>query len=192
MTMVRFLDRFEQDERVMKTVSISFASGLLLVALAGSGYAQKKTAQRSATKKPAAAQTIVPPLDVRAAREKVTIQADNVNRFVNVLGPIAQGIEDLDNSARTKPLAAKTAEKNNANKQKVIEAIRNLRAGLSVLETEFRTKTVLQKYLPSIGGITDLSAASEDSAIAGKFVASKDPLRDIAKKLADTLAVLPR
>ena len=59
-------------------------------------------------------------------------------------------------------------------------------------ETEFRTKPVLQKYLPSIDGITDLSAASEDSAIAGKFVAAKDPLRDISKKLADTLAVLPR
>ena len=192
MTMLRFLGKFEQDKRVMRTLGIAFAAGLLSVTLAGSGYAQKKTTKKTAAKKPAATQTIVPPLDVRAAREKVTIQSENVNRFVNVLGPIAQGIEELDNAAKTKPLAPKTAEKNDANKQKVIEAIRNLRAGLLVLETEFRTKPVLQKYLPSISGITDLSAESEDSAIAGKFVASKDPLRDVAKKLADTLAVLPR
>ncbi len=176
----------------MKTLSISFAAGLLLVLLAGSGYAQKKTAKKPAPKKPAATTTIVPPLDVRAAREKVSIQADNLNRFVDVLGPIAQGIEDLDQSAKTKPLPPKTAEKNKANKQKVIEAIRNMRAGLAVLETEFRTKATLKKYLTTIEGISDLSAESEDSAIAGKFVASKDPLRDIAKKLADTLAVLPR
>ncbi len=176
----------------MKTLSIAFAAGLLTVLFAGSGYAQKKTTKKPAPKKQAAATAIIPPLDVRAAREKVTIQAENVNRFVSVLGPIAQGIEDLDQSAKTKPLPQKTAEKNSANKQKVIEAIRNLRAGLLVLETEFRTKPVLQKYLVNINGITDLSAESEDSAIAGKFVASKDPLRDIAKKLADTLAVLPR
>ena len=176
----------------MRTLGIAFAAGLLSVTLAGSGYAQKKTTKKTTAKKPAASQTIVPPLDIRAAREKVTIQADNVNQFVDVLGPIAQGIEDLEASAKTRPLPPKTAEKNNANKQKVIEAIRNLRAGLLVLETEFRTKPLLQKYLPSIDGITDLSAESEDSAIAGKFVASKEPLRDVAKKLADTLAVLPR
>ncbi len=176
----------------MKKVSIVFAAGLLLVLLAGSGYAQRKTARKPAPKKPAPAAKIIPPLDVRAAREKVEIQADNLDRFVDVLGPIAQGIEDVEASAKTKPLPPKTAERNRANKQKVIEAIRNLRAGLLVLETEFRTKPVLQKYLPTINGITDLSAESEDSAIAGRFVASKDPLRDIAKKLADTLAVLPR
>ena len=177
----------------MRTLGIAFAALLLTVSMAASGHAQKKTtAKKTSAKKPAATQTILPPLDVRAAREKVTIQADNVNQFVDVLGPIAQSIEDLEAAAKTKPLQPKTAEKNNANKQKVIEAIRNLRAGLLVLETEFRTKAALKKYLPSIDGITDLSAESEDAAIAGNFVASKDPLRDIAKKLADTLAVLPR
>ena len=190
--MLRFSMKFEQDERVMRTLGIALATGLLMVGMAGSGFAQKKTPKKPAPRNSAPSTSLVPPLDVRAAREKVSIQSENVNRFVSVLGPIAQGIEDLDNSARSKPLAANTAEKNEANKQKVIAAIRNLRAGLLTLETEFRTKPVLQKYLPSISGITDLSAASEDSAIAGRFVASKDPLRDIAKKLADTLAVLPR
>ena len=183
--------KFEQDERVMRTLGIAFAAGLFMVSLAGSAHAQKKTPKKPVAKKPVT-QTVIPPLDVRAAREKVSIQSENVNTFVNVLGPIAQSIEELDNSAKSKPLPAKTAEKNNANKQKVVQAIRNLRAGLSVLETEFRTKPALQRYLPNITGITDLSAASEDSAIAGRFVAAKDPLRDIAKKLADTLAVLPR
>lgn len=163
--------------------------------LAGSVSAQKKTTKKPAPKKTTTAVTtpikIVPPLEVRAAREKVDAQLANVNRFVDVLGPIAQGIETLDTSAKTKVLPKATADKNAANKLKVIEAIRNLKAGLSVLESEFRTKPALQKYLPQIQGITDLASEAEDSAIAGKFVASKDPLRNIAKKLTDTMTALP-
>ena len=78
-----------------------------------------------------------------------------------------------------------------AAKAKAVESIRNLKTALSNLESEFRTKTVLQKYLPTIQGITDLVAQSEDSAIAGHFVAAKEPLRQTSKKLTDTLAVLP-
>jgi len=59
------------------------------------------------------------------------------------------------------------------------------------LETDFRTKPLLAQYLPKLQGISTLSAQSEDDAIAGQFVAAKDPLRQIALKLNDTLAVLP-
>jgi hypothetical protein len=163
-----------------------------LTLFAGVADAQKKTTKKTGTAKPPATRTVVPPLDVRAAREKVDNQLANVNRFVDVLGPIAQGIETLDESSRTKRLPKATVDQNEANKQKVIEAIRNLKAGLSTLESEFRTKPVLAKYLPSIQGITDLAAEAEDSAIAGKFVAAKEPLRGVSAKLTDTLAVLPK
>jgi hypothetical protein len=59
------------------------------------------------------------------------------------------------------------------------------------LETDFRTKPQLSQYLPKIQGIGTLCGQSEDSAIAGRFVASKDPLRQIAQRLNDALAVLP-
>jgi hypothetical protein len=166
--------------------------GLTLTAIALftiSGAAQKKTTKKPAPKKPAPATTkIVQPLDVRAAREKVDIQLANVTRFVDVMGPIVQGIETLDKS---KSLPKATADKNEATKQKLVEAIRNLKAGLTTLESEFRTKPSLQKYLLNIQGITDLASQSEDTALAGKFVASKEPLRDVVKKLTDTLAAIP-
>jgi len=162
-----------------------------LAVFAGAADAQKKPVKKPVAKKPTVTKT-VPPLDVRAAREKVDVQLANVTRFIDVLGPIAQGIEDLDASAKTKRLPKATLDQNEANKQKVIAAIRNLRDALATLESEFRTKPVLAKYLPSIQGITDLGSQSEDSAIAGRFVAAKDPLRDAAQKLTDTLAVLPK
>ncbi|MBK6749498.1 MAG: hypothetical protein KA956_00275 [Pyrinomonadaceae bacterium] len=167
----------------------AFVIGLTL--FAGAATAQKKTTKKPVPKKPPVTKTVVPPLEVRVAREKVDTQLGNVNRFVDVLGPIVQSIEDIDAESRTKRLPPSTLATNEANKKKVVEAIRNMRAGLAILESEFRTKASLSKYLPSIQGITDLAAASEDSAIAGRFIAAKEPLRDVAKKLTDTLAAMP-
>lgn len=167
---------------------------MAIAIFAGAATAQKKPAKKRATSKkptPSSTTKTVPPLEVRAAREKVEVQVANVTRFVDVMGPIVQSIETLDQSAKTKKLPKATIDKNEATKLKVIEAIQNLKAGLSSLESEFRTKPLLQKYLVSIEGITDLAARSEDTALAGKYVASKEPLRDALKKLTDTLAAMP-
>ncbi len=166
---------------------------LLSIALfSGAADAQKKPRNKSTAKKPTVTKTVIPPLDVRAAREKVDVQLSNVNDFVNKLGTIAQGLEVADADAKAGNLKPTTAAKIKAKKTEIVEAIRNIKLGLGNLESEFRTKPALQKYLPTIQGITDLAAQSEDLAIAGKFVASKEPLRDVAQKLTDTLAILPR
>ena len=128
--------------------------------------------------------------DVAAARQKTENQLSNVNRFIDVLGPIAQNIEDLDRQNRIKPLPRDVYAQNQANKKKVIAALRNLRAGLVSLETDFRTKSVLKRYLPKIHGISDLAAEAEDDMLASKFVAAKDPLRVVAQKLSDTYALI--
>ncbi len=164
--------------------------------LAADTAAQKKPVKKPAAKKPAATSPpvkMVQPLEVRTAREKVDIQLANVKRFVEVMGPITQSVETLDHSAKTKKLPKATIDRNEETKQKLVLAIRNLKEGqgLAVLESEFRTKPSLQKYLIHIEGITDLASKSEDMALAGKFVASKDPLREVVKKLTDTLAAIP-
>src|SRR5690606_14643123 len=128
--------------------------------------------------------------DVANAKQKTENQLSNVNRFIDVLGPVAQNIEDLDRQNRIKPLSREAFAKNEANKKKVIAALRNLRAGLVALETDFRTKAVLKKFLPNIQGISDLAAEAEDDMLASKFVAAKDPLRTVAQKLSDTYAVV--
>ncbi|MEP6946667.1 MAG: hypothetical protein ABJA02_12180 [Acidobacteriota bacterium] len=168
---------------------VALLAGLMAASVVGIN-AQKRPTKKSTTKKPPSTKT-VPPLDVRAAREKVDNQLENVNRFVDKMGPIALAIETLDESNRAKRLPQDAVDKNEANKQKVIAAIRNLKDGLATLESEFRTKPILSKYLPNIQGITDLASKAEDSAIAGKFVESKEPLRGVSGKLTDTLGVMP-
>jgi hypothetical protein len=190
--MIRFLPGFEQGGFFMNLLRIAAPAVLILLIFAGAADAQRRTTRKTTAKRTIPAKsTVLPPLNVRAAREKVEIQLSNVTQFINVLGPIAQDMESAKQTSETGTRAQAANEKNSANKQKLITAIRNLRDGLSTLESEFRTKPELQRYLSKIQGITDLAARSEDSAIAGRFVASKDPLRTVAQKLTDTLRTLP-
>jgi hypothetical protein len=154
------------------------------------------TAQAQRTKRPTARPTppktsTLPPLDVRAARVKVENQFVNVKGFVERLGPIAQAIEGIDAESKTKKLKQETLDKNAADKQKVIAAIRGLREGMLKLESEFKVKPALKKYLVTIQGISELAGQSETSAIAGRFVAANTPLRSVQQKLSDTLAAMP-
>jgi len=153
--------------------------------------AQTKKPVKKATTTAARNTSTLPPLDVRAARVKVSNQLANVSMFTEKLGPIAQAIEALDSEAKVKTVNAQSLDKNTANKQKVIKAIRDLREGIVKLESEFRIKPALKKYLPTIQGVSDLAGQAETSALAGKFVAANTPLRTLQQKLNDTLTAMP-
>ncbi len=154
--------------------------------------AQAQRTKRPVKRTTAAPKTsTVPPLDVRAARVKVSDQFENVKAFIQRLGPVARAIEALDAEAKTKRVSKQSLDKNAADKQKVIAAIRGLRDGMEKLESEFRVKANLKKYLPTIQGISELASQSETSAIAGNFVGANEPLRTVQQKLADTLAAIP-
>ena len=174
--------------KITRYLLLAFAATTLLSMAA---YGQRtRTPARRTTTAPKTAATL-PPLDVRAARVKVSNQHANVSAFVQRLGPIAQAIETLDTELKTKRLNKESIDKNNADKQKVITAIRGLREGMVKLESEFRVKPALRKYLPTIQGISDLAGQAETSAIAGKFVAANAPLRSVQQKLSDTLTAMP-
>ncbi len=171
----------------MKTIRL-----FLILLIATGFFAISADAQRRRTR-PAPKPTPTPFVsgDVKIAKEKVSNQISNVTKFIEVLGPIAADIERFDREARTKKPPRKEIDQNEANKRKVIQAIRNLRAGLTALETDFKTKPSLRKFLLKIEGIAGLSAQSENSALAGRFVESGKPLPTVVSKLSDTLAAMP-
>ena len=173
----------------MKTIRILLLglAGMAVFAVAIDGQTKKPVKTKSTANKA----STLPPLDVRAARVKVENQQTNITLFVSHFGPIAQAIENLDAEAKTSKLRKESLDKNAADKQKVIAAIRNLREGMVKLESEFRVKPALKKYLTTIQGISDLAGQAETSAIAGKFVAANAPLKTIQQKLSDTLAAMP-
>lgn len=168
---------------------------MVLVALIAAApvLAQKKTTKKSTTKKTTQkTKILLPPLEVRAAREKVDIQLSNVNEFLAKLAPLAANLEMAiadQNAGKLKPATSAGIDRARAN---LVQSIHDIGSALNTLESEFRTKPALSKYLTNVQGITDLAAESEDSASAGQFIAAKDPLRKVAQRLTDTLAVMPR
>lgn len=173
--------------KIMRFVLLAFAvTSVFSVSIYG--QTSKKPVRKKTT---ATKASTLPPLDVRAARVKVSNQLANVSLFVERLGPIGQAIEALDAEGRTKRFNKQSMDKNETDKQTVIVAIRNLREGMVKLESEFRVKPALKKYLPTIQGISDLAGQAETSAIAGEFVAANTPLRSVQQKLNDTLAAMP-
>src|SRR5512142_2971832 len=110
--MIRFLNGFEQGDRRMKGLLTASTALLLLTFFAGAADAQKKPVRKTTPVKNTA---LVPPLDVRAAREKVDIQLANVNGFVNKLGNVAQPLETADADAKAGRLKPATAERIRAN-----------------------------------------------------------------------------
>jgi len=173
----------------MKTIRSTalFALALAFFAVSVDAQRTRRPAPRPTPKStPVAANPVI-----SVAKHQVSNQLHNVKVFVDRMGPIAVAIENADRDTAARKLKQSEIAANEANKKKVVAAIRALQEGLVALETDFRTKPQLAAYLPKIEGITSLCAQSEDRAIAGKFVSSKDPLRDVILKLNDTLAVLP-
>lgn len=189
--MIEFYQLFGQEGKLMKQLKTIISAVLLLTVFVAAAEAQKKTAKKTSVKNGSSVKTI-PPLEVRTAREKAETQRDNVNFWIDKLGPVAASIESLDAVYATKRPTAATFAKQEENKKKFVAMLRNLRDDLAMLESEFRTKPALRKYLVNIDGVTDSAMHAEDLAIAGKFIASKQPLREASKKLTDALAVIPR
>lgn len=171
----------------MKSAHAILALGVIIPALWTQSPAQR-TRRPPATPKVVTSSNLPTDADLRSGTDKVSIQIKNVTKFIFVLGGIASGIEAIDKDAKA---TKAVRDANAANKQSVMQAIQNLRAGLAALEVDFRVKPALKKYLPQIQGITDLAAESENLAAAGRFSDSGKPLLLVVEKLADTLAAMP-
>lgn len=149
------------------------------------------SAQRRPTRAPAKPVVVKTPAATSTATQsdaqKVSNQILNVTKFLYLLGGVAKGIEDVDKDQRANRAAI---TKNAENKKSVVQTIRNLRAGLAALESDFRTKPALRKYLLKIEGITVLCAETEKLAVNGNFSDAGRPLVSVVEKLSDTLAAM--
>ena len=177
----------------MRTARFLTVFSILLVLFVASASAQRT---RRPTRRPAPKPTPTPvrPIvtaEVTAAKRQVANQLHNVNVFADIFATVAVGIESRDKDAAARRLDKHALDTLDLDKRKIIAALRGLRDGLVALETDFRTKPQLSQYLPRIQVIGALSTQSEDNAIAGRFVAAREPLRQISLKLNETLAVLP-
>jgi len=158
---------------------------------AANAQKRKKPAKRTTTAAKNTATAAANAAEIKASAGKVSTQIKNVTKFIYLLGGIARTIEDIDRDAKTKRISQAALNLNETNKKAVIQSLRNLRAGLAALETEFRAKPALRLYNFNIQGISDMSGQAEDLATAGQFTESGKMLLSIVEKLSDTLVSLP-
>jgi hypothetical protein len=191
--MIRFLQHFDEyNGKYMKTIKFLTITILALMLFAVAAQAQRRTTRKStAPKATAAATTAAVAADIKAGAVKVATQLNNVAKFNYFLGGIATGLEDMDAAAKKTPLKEPTLGRHRANKQKVVQGIRDLRTGLAALETEFQANTNLRRFQFQIGGVSDLCGQSEDLAANGQFVEAGRTMLQVIQKLSDTLVAMP-
>ena len=176
----------------MRTILFTtlFALSISLFAITGEAQRTRRPTAKP-TPKPTPIRTTPTNAVVSSAKQQVSTQLHNVNVFVDRIGPIAVTLESMERDALSRRLSGDKLAVHEKNKKDVVAAFAGLRTALVKLESDFRTKPQLSQYLAKIQGISTLAANAEDSAIAAKFVAAKDPLREVSLKLNDTLAVMP-
>lgn len=175
----------------MKTKRSLIVAGLALMVFSAGVQAQRRTTKKAPAKPAAVSSTAAATVEIHAAAVKVSTQLNNVARFNYFLGGIATGLEDMDKAAKQTPLREPTLSKHRENKQSVVQGIRNLRAGLAALETEFQSSPNLRRFQFQIGGIADLTGQSESLAASGQFSQSGKVLLQVIQKLSDTLVAMP-
>ena len=175
----------------MKSLYITLMAALLVGFGTATAAAQKKTGKKAPVKKTPAVATIAP-LDVRNAREKIENQKILLDRFIVKFANTAETLRQAESDMRANKLKPATAEMVRRKKEEYIQTIRNFEPFLSNIESEFRTKPALKKYLASIEGVSLLISRSGDTALTGDYLGALEPLRAASQKLNDTLIVLPR
>lgn len=167
---------------------------LCLTAFSWTANAQKK---KPAPKKPTTTKTTTATAsnnaaDVKFGAEKVSTQIKNISKFIFVLGGVAKDIEAIDADIRARKITRQTTiDQNVKNKQAVVQAIQNLRAGLIALEDEFRMKAGLKLYSVRVVGISNTVADAESQAAGGQLTESGKTLLLVLERLSDALAALP-
>jgi len=129
--------------------------------------------------------------DERAAKQTASNQLSNLSGYLNKFAPLVQTMNDLARDEKAGKLSKRASTDFNNAKRKLLIQLSDFRVGLTSLETDFRTKPSLTKYLLKIQGITDLSASAQDSANADRYDGVREALKGIVQRLTDTVAAMP-
>lgn len=164
---------------------------LTILMMITAGAAASATAQKTKRAVPRPTPTPFVSIDERNAKQTASNQLSNLSGYLNKFAPLVQTMSDLARDDRARKLSNRASTDFNNAKKKLILQLSDFKVGLTSLETDFRTKPSLSKYLPKIQGITDLSSTSIDSANSDRYDAVREALKGIVQRLTDTVAAMP-
>ncbi len=114
-------------------------------------------------------------------------QVKNLTRYIYLLGGVAKGIEAADAAAARKEASPAIVEQTKKSKDTVRASLRDIRAGLDKLETDFRSNPELNRYYIRLAGSASGAAAAEEQAAANQFDRAGRILLEVLNRLTDVL-----
>jgi hypothetical protein len=124
---------------------------------------------------------------VRNGATEVANQLKNLTHYVYLLGGVAKGLEAADAAAARKEASPEIVAQTKKNKDTVRASLRDIRAGLDKLETDFRSAPELNRYYIKLAGSAAGAAAAEEQAAANQFDRAARTLLDVVNRLTDVL-----
>ncbi|HZS10266.1 MAG TPA: hypothetical protein VFD58_35890 [Blastocatellia bacterium] len=168
-----------------KTIVLTLILLLLLPASALMQTTKKRGATKSRTRTAAPTPT---PVDLRADAAAAAEQLKLVSRFLYLYGRISNGLETSEAQEKRGDLPRTVADRNRESKARVVENIRNLRAGLDQLLTRFQNNSKLQIQAVKLMNANQDAATAEQLAGSGRFDEAGRALVKVAERLAEVVA----
>jgi hypothetical protein len=142
--------------------------------------------RRRATRKPATT-TPTKSAAVKTGATQVANQVKNLTHYIFLLGGISKGLEAADAAAAKNQASPEIIAQTTKNKQTVRASLRDIRAGLDKLETDFRSSPELNRYYIRLAGSAAGAASAEEQAAANQFDRAGRTLLEVLNRLADVL-----
>lgn len=163
---------------------------LMLVALPAFSQTRRRSTQgrrpaRPSASAPAAASTQA--AEVRAGAERIAIQLQNLTRFIYLFGRLSNFVEASEQIQKQGAVKSSEVEQLEKTKSGLREGVRNMRAGLTDLESYFESTPAVRRFYPNVVGVVDGAAAAEQFVAAGQYDQAGRSLLGVANKLADAL-----
>jgi hypothetical protein len=162
--------------------------GLILTPAAVSAQIRTRRAPSAPTPSSETVKTV--PLLKRDGASRVTIQVNNLAKFLYLFGGVAKVIQENDAQAQTGKASPELIKQNEGSKVILRNSIHNFVDGLDQLEIDFRASPALQKYYPTIKGTAARLANAEDQAGAGQLSSAANALLAAVDQLTQVLAAM--
>jgi hypothetical protein len=157
---------------------------LALMAISPATLAQ--TRKRSTKSRPASTAP-AKSASVRAGATQVANQLKNLTHYIYLLGGVAKGLEAADAAAARKEASQAIIDQTKKSKDTVRASLRDIRAGLDKLESDFRTTPELNRYYIKLAGSAAGAASAEELAAGNQFDRAGRALLDVLNRLTDVL-----
>jgi len=155
---------------------------MMLLPTAALGQRKKRT---STARRPTRTQTT--PDAVRGGATRVADQIKILTKFIYLLGGVAKGLEQADDTIRRNEASPAVIEQTQKSKATVRSSLRDVRVGLDKLELDFRTTPEWNPYYIRLAGAAAGAATAEQQAAANQFDQVGRTLLGVVNRLTDVL-----